>query len=70
MVSKWDGAAEFSEKDIIRTERNSGVISNMVTEIQTTEEDEAKDAESAEIRWSLHGAKTVQVSGTTLEMMP
>ncbi|KAG8081522.1 hypothetical protein GUJ93_ZPchr0007g4017 [Zizania palustris] len=31
---KWDGAAEFSDKDIIRTERYSGVISNGVREIQ------------------------------------
>ncbi|KAG8100592.1 hypothetical protein GUJ93_ZPchr0013g37691 [Zizania palustris] len=31
---KWDGAAELSEKEIIRAERNSGVISNRVREIQ------------------------------------
>uniref|UniRef100_A0A0E0C9R4 Uncharacterized protein n=1 Tax=Oryza meridionalis TaxID=40149 RepID=A0A0E0C9R4_9ORYZ len=31
---KWDGAAELSEKEIIRTERNSGVISNRAREIQ------------------------------------
>ncbi|XP_062186917.1 protein MET1, chloroplastic-like isoform X2 [Phragmites australis] len=31
---KWDGAAELTEKEIIRAERNSGVISNRVREIQ------------------------------------
>uniref|UniRef100_A0A0E0C9R8 Uncharacterized protein n=1 Tax=Oryza meridionalis TaxID=40149 RepID=A0A0E0C9R8_9ORYZ len=31
---KWDGATELSEKEIIRTERKSGVISNRAREIQ------------------------------------
>ncbi|XP_062189002.1 protein MET1, chloroplastic-like [Phragmites australis] len=31
---KWDGAGELTEKEIIRAERNSGVISNRVREIQ------------------------------------
>lgn len=31
---KWDGAAELTEKEIIRAERNSGVVSNRVREIQ------------------------------------
>lgn len=31
---KWDGAGELSEKEIIRAERNSGVVSGRVREIQ------------------------------------
>ncbi|KAJ3669924.1 hypothetical protein LUZ60_010248 [Juncus effusus] len=31
---KWEGATELTEKEIIRAERNSGVISNKVREIQ------------------------------------
>ncbi|KAG2640200.1 hypothetical protein PVAP13_2KG057700 [Panicum virgatum] len=32
---KWDGAGELTEKEIIRAERNSGVVSGRVREIQS-----------------------------------
>jgi len=33
---KWDGAGELTEKEIIRAERNSGVVSGRVREIQVS----------------------------------
>lgn len=33
---KWDGAGDLTEKEIIRFERNSGVVSGRVREIQVS----------------------------------
>lgn len=38
---KWDGAGDLTEKEIIRFERNSGVVSGRVREIQVSTRVEA-----------------------------